>query len=120
MRPIIPGDPDRLRPGDTLYAMGISHQARTYAEARVVNPSCAFLNPSTAKQLAFITVESNTITHGYSGGPLFTKDGKVVGMIVGILKSGACDNKIFAIRIDDVMRETQRIWGDFYTRYNLR
>ncbi len=118
MRPLIPGDPDQLHPGDTLYAMGISRQAKTFAEARVVDPRCTAPHPITKKQRALITIQSSTITHGYSGGPLFTRDGKVVGMIVGILKSGICGKQIFAIRIDEILRETQRIWHDFYEKYS--
>lgn len=118
MRPLVPGNPDDLRPGDTLYAMGISHQAKTFAQARVIDPNCIAPHPMTKRNRALITVESAGITHGYSGGPLFTDDGKVVGMIVGVLNSDTCGKHTFAIRIDEIVRETERIWGDFYKRYS--
>ncbi|HEY3221772.1 MAG TPA: serine protease [Gemmatimonadales bacterium] len=89
------GNADSIQVGQRLFAIG----APIGLETTVTDGLLSAIRMEGGRKLLQISIP---VSHGSSGGPVFTEDGKVVGLVVSGFRADVAENVNFAVPINYV------------------
>ncbi|MBY0398724.1 S1C family serine protease [Myxococcota bacterium] len=108
------GDSDEVEPGDPVFAIGAPYGARHSLAAGWI--SARRSSPSIAENLSVLELFQidMSLYHGNSGGPLFDREGRVVGIVTHVLANAKqSTGPGFAVTSNTARRlmlEDKRVW----------